>query len=64
MDTINTFPVGTEVSVQIAHNDVTFTALGIIAYRHLNMGMGLRFTDVQLDQNEILDAWFTELVRD
>ena len=27
------------------------------------LGMGVRFTDVQLDQNEILDGWLAALVR-
>jgi hypothetical protein len=50
--------------VHIAHKEATFAALGIIAYCHPNMGMGVRFTDVPLDQHEILEKWVAELVRD
>ena len=60
----NTLPVGTEVRLHIAHNDTTFTALGVIAHRQPNMGMGIRFMDVQLDQHEILKKWLEALVRD
>jgi hypothetical protein len=60
----NTLPVGTEVRLNIAHHDATFSALGVIAYCQPNMGMGIRFTDVQLDQHEILNKWVSELVRD
>ena len=50
--------------VHIAHNEAIFAALGIIAYCHPNMGMGVRFTDVPLDQQEILEKWLAERVRD
>jgi hypothetical protein len=50
--------------LHIAHNDTTFTALGVIAHCQPNMGMGVRFTDVQLDQHKILDKWLEALVRD
>jgi hypothetical protein len=55
LDTRNSLPAGTEVMVHIAHNETIFAALGIIAYCHPNMGMGVRFTDVPLDQHEILE---------
>jgi hypothetical protein len=51
------------VRVHIAHNDATFTALGIIAYCLPNMGIGVRFTDVQLEQHKILEGWLATLVR-
>lgn len=63
LDTTNSLPIGTEVRVQIAHNDKTFTAFGIIAYCLPNMGMGVRFTDVDLEQHEILEGWLAALVR-
>ena len=64
LDTTNSLPAGTEVLVHIANNKEIFGALGIIAYCHPNMGMGVRFTDVPLDQHEILEKWVAELVRD
>ena len=64
LDMTNTLPVGTEVRLNIDHEGATFTALGVIAHCQPNMGMGIRFTDLQLDQHEILDKWLTALVRD
>jgi PilZ domain len=63
LDVANPFPVGTEVSVRISNENAIFTALGSIAHCEENLGMGIRFTDVQLDQNEILDGWLATLVR-
>ena len=63
LDTINPFPAGTEIKINIAHNDATFSALGVVANSQANMGMGIRFTDVQLDQHAILEQWLVELVR-
>ena len=62
LDTTNVLPVGTEVRLCISHHDTTFTALGVVASCQPNMGMGVRFTDVQLDQHAILDKWLAELV--
>jgi len=55
-------PVGTEVRLCISHHDTTFTALGVVASCQPNMGMGVRFADVQLDQHAVLDKWLAELV--
>ena len=62
LDTTNFLPVGAEVRLRISHHDATFTALGVVASCQPNMGMGVRFTDVQLDQHAILDKWLAELV--
>jgi len=64
LDTTNPLPVGTEVSLNISHNDATVAALGVVTHSQANMGMGIRFTDVQLDQNEILDGWLAAMLRD
>ena len=55
-------PVGAEVRLCISHHDATFTALGVVASCQPNMGMGVRFTNVQLDQHATLDKWLAELV--
>ena len=64
LDTINPLPAGTEVRLNIVHNDATFSALGVVAHYQPNMGMGIRFTEVQLDHDAILEQWLAELVRD
>ena len=62
LDTTNFLRAGTEVRLCISHHDTMFTALGVVASCQPNMGMGVRFTDVQLDQHAILDKWLAELV--
>ena len=62
LDMTNILPVGTEVRLNIAHRDANFTALGVVTHGQPNMGMGVRFTDVLLDQHYILDKWLAELV--
>lgn len=64
LDIANTLPVGTEMRLNIAHNDATFSALGIVTHCEPGLGMGVRFADVPLDQNAILDKWLLELVRE
>lgn len=64
LDMTNFLPLGTEVKLCISHNDSTVTALGVVASCLPNMGMGIRFTDVQLEQHAILEKWLAELVRD
>ena len=60
----NTLPVRTEIRVQIIHNDAIFSALGVITSCEPNRDMSIKFTDVQLDQHEILEKWLAARVRD
>jgi len=60
----NPLPVRTEIRVQIIHNDVIFSALGVVASCQPNTGMPIKFTDVALDQHEILKKWLAARVRD
>jgi len=62
LDTTNFLPVGTEVRLNISHEDAVFTALGVVASCQPNLGMGVKFTDVPLDQHALLDKWLTERV--
>jgi len=62
LETTNFLPVGAEVRLCISHHDATFTALGVVASCQPNMGVGIRFADVQLHQHAILDKWLAELV--
>jgi PilZ domain len=57
-------PVGTEVRLHITHNESTFIANGLVARCEPNTGMGIRSTDIQLDQQQILEQWLAALVRD
>jgi len=54
-------PMRTEIRVQIIHNDAIFSALGVITSCEPHTGMRIKFTDVQLDQHEILQGWLAAL---
>lgn len=62
LETIDPLPAGTEIRLNINHSDADFSALGIVAHSKPNVGMAIRFTDVQLDQNAILERLLVELV--
>ena len=49
--------------MHIFHEDANFTAFGVVIHCQPNMGMGVRFTNVQLDQHEMREKWLAALVR-
>src|SRR5215469_6422715 len=57
----HTLPVRTVIRVQIIHNEAIFSALGAITSCEPTTGMRIKFTDVQLDQHEILHGWLAAL---
>jgi hypothetical protein len=57
IDTMNPLPQGTDVKLQITHEEETFTAFGTVAHSESNMGMGIRFTLVEPGQHEVLQKW-------
>jgi hypothetical protein len=57
IDTLNPLPKGTEVRLQITHEEATFTALGTVTYSESSMGIGIGFTVVEPEQREILKKW-------
>jgi len=56
-------PEGTQIQVNISHAITTFTALGRVAFVLPNLGMGVKFTIVESDQQLVLRSWVTELSR-
>lgn len=61
VETPNALPMRTEVRVQIIHNDAIFSALGVIMSCEPNTGIRIKFTQVELDQHEILRGWLAAL---
>jgi hypothetical protein len=61
LDMMNPLPLGTDVRLQLAQQDTTFTALGTVAYTQANMGMGITFTVVEPDQQRVLEQWLAVL---
>jgi len=58
---MSTLPAGTPVQVKISHNEATITASGIIVNSQPHMGMGIRFTEVSLEDHKVLETWLAAL---
>jgi hypothetical protein len=61
VDTISTFPVGTDVSVRITSEDRSFQSQARVVYETPGVGMGLAFTSVEPDQLWVLEKWIGRL---
>jgi hypothetical protein len=59
LDMVNPLPPGTAIRVQINNQNETFTATGAVVFSNTNMGMGIRFSDVEDAQLEVLKKWLT-----
>lgn len=61
VDTLNPLPTGTEVELQISHNEETTTLRGAVAYCRANMGMGIEFADMHRSQLKVIRAWLEKI---
>ncbi len=63
LDTLTPLPVGSKIRLQLTHQDGTFTALGNVVHSEPNIGMGIKFTAVELAQQAVLVKWLARLSR-
>jgi hypothetical protein len=61
LDMLNPSPEGTDLRIKISHEGTTFTALGRVIFILPNMGMGVVFRSVAIDQLAILQRWIAKL---
>jgi hypothetical protein len=61
MDMVNPLPLGTTVKIQLIHHEQTFDATGRVIYSQLNMGMGVAFDEIAVDQVVTLEKWLNDL---
>jgi hypothetical protein len=61
LDSLNSLPLGTEVSLFISRDRGTFATQGKVIYVHECIGMGIAFLDAAKEQLQILDAWLAEI---
>ena len=61
IDTINPFPIGTQLRFRIRYACSVCELPGKIIYNHSGFGMGVLFGDVPGPQRAVLDAWLGEL---
>jgi hypothetical protein len=61
VDTLSPFPVGSLVRIHVEHDTREFESAATVAYAHLSMGMGLKFTDIMPVHREVLRYWIAGL---
>ena len=61
MDMVNPLPLGTTVKIQLIHHEQTFDATGRVIYSQQNMGMGVAFDEIEVDQVVTLEKWLSDL---
>jgi hypothetical protein len=63
VDTLNPLPASTDVELRISYRDEIVAIRGAVAYSKANMGMGIEFVEVQVNQLKVLQKWFDEIKR-
>ncbi len=61
VETHKPFPTGAKVRIRIAHRSANFVALGRVSYSTSEGGMGIAFTQIEPNDQLILEKWVEEL---
>jgi hypothetical protein len=61
VDTLNPLPLTTDVHVQLTHKNETFRALGVVVHSQESLGMGIKFTAIEVEQGSVLDGWLADM---
>jgi PilZ domain-containing protein len=61
VDTLSPLAMGSVVRVRIERDSREFEAAAIVTYAHASMGMGLAFTEIKLEQQNVLRSWIADL---
>jgi hypothetical protein len=61
IDTLSPFPVGAVVRVRLVRDSRAFESAAVITYAHNSMGMGLSFTGMKREDQEVLRSWIADL---
>jgi PilZ domain len=61
VDTLVPFAVGSIVKVHIERKVHGFEAAAVVVYAHVSMGMGLTFTEIKPEHQDVLRSWLAEL---
>ena len=64
VDTLSPFAVGAQVKIRIERDDRQFEAEAVVAYAHVQMGMGLAFTAVKPEHLDVLRSWIANVSGD
>lgn len=63
IDAFKDFPPGREVKIELLYQGAKMLALGKVVYARPGLGIGIRFTSVEMEDERILDGWITELAK-
>ena len=61
VETYKPFPTGSKVRIRIAHRSASFVAIGRVSYTTSDGGMGIAFTQIQPNDQVILEKWIERL---
>lgn len=61
VETHKPFPTGAKVRIRIAHESAKFAALGKVSYTTSEGGMGIAFTQIEPNDQLILEKWVEKL---
>lgn len=64
VDTPSPLAVGAEVKIRINHDGREFEAAAVVSYTHVQMGMGLAFTEIKPEHLNVLRSWIGGLSGD
>lgn len=61
VDTLMPLPVGSDVSVRLHKDNISFEATGTVTFSQAGLGMGLAFGEMSPEKQMAFDAWLSEL---
>jgi hypothetical protein len=61
VDTLAPLPVGAEVRIRLSREMREFEASAVVTYAQVPLGIGLRFTEMTLGHQDVLNSWIAEL---
>jgi PilZ domain len=61
VDTMAPFAAGAEVRIRIKRESREFEAAAVVTYSHPSLGMGMKFTGMNREHQEVLNSWLAEV---
>lgn len=61
VDTLMPLPVGSDISIRMYKDNISFEATGTVTFSQAGLGMGLAFTEMPPEKQTAFDAWLAEL---
>lgn len=61
VDTLMPLPVGSDVSIRLHKESISFEATGTVTFSQAGLGMGLGFAEMPPEKQTAFDAWLAEL---